>query len=258
MTKIFHSIFGDMLGGRFHWSHAHEAGVISHADFFSTWFVDITFLPVAAFSVLVFALGLKKFLSNIHENAILEGKTNKKTIEVPGFITALGKVIVTVIKHDKFNECEANKDRATAHMMVLYSFIGLFVVTNIFFVTLYIFKSPGPYSQFNPVKWLANISGVALLIGVSLMIKNRLAKKDDQPTFYKDWYILGLIFVLTASGLLAEVVRLAGIATVSYFFYYIHLIAILNLFLFLPFSKMAHLVYRLVAMTYAEYSGRKY
>jgi quinone-modifying oxidoreductase subunit QmoC len=258
MTKIFHSVFGDMLGGRFHWGHAHEAGVISHADFFSTWFVDLTFLPTAAFSAIVFALGLKKFIANIHENAILEGKTNKKTIEVPGFLTALGKVIVSVIKHDKFNECEANKDRSTAHMMVLYSFIGLFVVTNIFFVALYVFKSPGPYSQLNPVKWIANIGGVALLIGVSLMIKNRLAKKDDQPTFYKDWYILGLIFVLAASGLLAEVIRLAGIASVSYFFYYVHLIAILNLFLFLPFSKMAHIVYRLVAMTYAEYSGRKY
>ncbi len=258
MTKIFHSIFGDILGGRFHWAHAHEPGVISHADFFSTWFVDITFLPAAAFAAIVFALGLKKFIGNIHENAILEGKSYKKTIEIPGFFTALGKVIVTVLTHRKFSECEANNDRSLAHKMVLYSFIGLFVVTNIFFVTLYLLKSPGPYSLANPVKWLANISGVALVIGVSLMIRNRFAKKDTQLTFYKDWYILWLIFTLALSGLLAQVVRLAGIASVSYFFYYIHLIAILNLFLFLPFSKMAHLVYRLVAMTYAEYSGRKY
>jgi quinone-modifying oxidoreductase subunit QmoC len=259
MTKIFHSIFGDMLGGRFHWGHAHEAGVISHADFFSTWFVDLTFLPTAAFSAIVFALGLKKFLSNIHENALFEGKTYKKTIEIPGFLKALGKVIITVLTHRKFSECEANNDRSTAHMMVLFSFIGLFVVTNIFFVALYLLQSPGPYSIItNPVKWLANISAVALIIGVSLMIKNRLAKKDTQPTFYKDWYILWLILILAVSGLGAELVRIAGIASVSYLFYYIHLIAILNLFLFLPFSKMAHIVYRLVAMTYAEYSGRKY
>ncbi len=258
MTKIFHGVFGDILGGRFHWAPAHEAGVISHADFFSTWFVDLTFLPAAAFAAIVFALGLKDFIGNMHENAMLEGKTNKKKIEVVDFLKALGKVIIPVLKHNKFNECEANKDRSTPHMMVLFSFIGLFIVTNIFFFTLYVLNSHAPYSQINPVKWLANISAVALIIGVSLMIRNRLAKKEDQPTFYKDWYILGLIFVLAVSGTLAEVVRLADFAAGAYFFYYIHLIAILNLFLFLPFSKMAHFVYRLVAMAYAEYSGRKY
>ncbi len=209
-------------------------------------------------ATIVFALGLKDFITNMHENAMLEGKTNKKKIEIAGFLTALGKVLVPVLKHNKFNECEANKDRSTPHMMVLFSFIGLFIVTAIFFIALYVLNSPGPYSQINPVKWLANISAVALIIGVSLMIRNRLAKKDDQPTFYKDWYILWLIFILAVSGTLAEVVRLAGFASGAYFFYYIHLIAIFNLFLFLPFSKMAHFVYRLVAMAYAEYSGRKY
>ena len=258
MTKIFHSIFGDALGGRLHWIHAHEPGVIAQADFFSTWFVDITFVPTALFATLVFALGLKDFISNIHENAMLEGKTNKKTIEITGFLKALGKVIIPVLKHDKFNECEANKDRATAHMMVLFSFIGLFIVTVISGTLLYIFNIAGPYSQLNPMKWIGNVGGVALVIGVSLMIRNRLAKKETQLTFYKDWYILWLIFILAVSGLLAELVRLAGFATGAYFFYYIHLIAIFNLFLFLPFSKMAHFVYRLVAMTYAEYSGRKY
>lgn len=258
MTHIFHSIFGDILGGRFHWSHVHEPGVIAQADFFSTWFVDMTFVPTAIFVTIVFALGLKNFVTSMHENAILEGKTDKKTLEIGGLLSAIPKVLVTVLKHDKFNECETNKDRATPHMMVLFSFIGLFIVTSVFFIALYILQSAGPYSQFNPVKMLANISAVALIIGVSLMIRNRLAKQEEQPTFYKDWYILGVIFVLGTSGLLTELVRLAGMPSVSYFFYYIHLIAILNLFLFLPFSKMAHIVYRFTAMLYAEYSGRKF
>jgi quinone-modifying oxidoreductase subunit QmoC len=36
-----------------------------------------------------------------------------------------------------------------------------------------------------------------------------------------------------------------------------HLIFIWFTFAYLPFSKLAHLVYRTVAMTYAEYAGRK-
>jgi len=251
MTKIFEFI------PFFDWAHVHEGGhVIAQADFFSTWFVDLTFVPLFTAAVIIFVLNLKNFLNDIHENAVLEGKTDKTSLDFKTMLQALIKVIPTILKHDKFNECESNKDRSTPHMMVLFSFIGLFIVTAIFFLVLYLFQTPGPYSQLNPVKWLANISGVALVIGSGMMIKNRLDKKDDQITLYKDWFILVLVFSLGATGLLTEMARLAHMAYVSYFFYYLHLIAIFNLFAFLPFSKMAHFVYRTAAMTYAEYSNR--
>ncbi len=248
MTKIF-STFG------VEWSHGGH-GEIAHANFVSTWFVDMTFVPLAALVVIIFALSLKRFVTDIHQNAVDEGKTDKASIDIKGFLQSLVKVLPVVLKHDKFNQCEANQDRATAHMMVLYSFIGLFIVTNIFFVVLYVFSIPGPYSQLNPVKWLANIAGAALVIGATLMIKNRLSKKD-QISAYKDWYILGIVLSLGVTGLLTEMTRLAGYAAVSYFIYWLHLIAIFNLFAFLPFSKMAHLVYRTTAMAYAEYANRK-
>ena len=251
MTSIF-NVFG------ISWSHAHEGAehVIAQADFFSTWFVDMTFVPIATAVVVIFILSLKRFLTDIHENAVLEGKTSRTSLDYKEFFQALVRVIPTVLKHDKFNECESNKDRATPHMMVLYSFIGLFIVTSIGFVLLYIAQMPGPYSQLSPMKWLANISGVALVIGSGLMIKNRLDKKE-QKTYYKDWFILGVVFSLGLTGMLTEMARLAHLAYVSYFFYFLHLIAIFNLFAFLPFSKMAHLVYRLTAMAYAEYGNRK-
>jgi quinone-modifying oxidoreductase subunit QmoC len=44
---------------------------------------------------------------------------------------------------------------------------------------------------------------------------------------------------------------------VSYTIYFLHLMLIWFTFAYLPFSKLAHLVYRTVAMTYAEYAGRK-
>jgi quinone-modifying oxidoreductase subunit QmoC len=39
--------------------------------------------------------------------------------------------------------------------------------------------------------------------------------------------------------------------------YFVHLLFIWSLFAYTPFSKLAHIVYRTVAMTYIEYSGRK-
>ncbi len=229
---------------------------IAHGKFFSTWLVDLIFVPLAGFVAAVFALGLKRFIADIHQDAVKTGKTTKDKIDPKEFLQALIKVVPTIFKHNKFSECGENQDRATSHLMVFYSFIALFVVTNIFFVVLYVFGIHGPYSQLNPVKWLGNIGGVALVIGSALMIKDRLSNCDQVST-YKDWYLLGLVFGLGVTGLLAEMTRLAGSAGLSYLIYFIHLMFVFNLFAFLPFSKLAHLVYRTVAMTYMEYAGRK-
>ena len=249
MTSIFHAI-------GLEWAHGGHGDVIAHSDFISTWFVDLVFVPLTLWVIVIFGLGLKRFINDIHENALQEGKTDKQKIDPAGFLQALLRVIPTIIRHDKFNECSDNKDRSTAHLMVLYSFIGLFIVTNIFFVVLYLFHIPGPYQQINPVKWLANISGLALVIGSALLIKNRLSKTDQVST-YKDWYLLGLVFGLGLTGMLTEMTRLGNIAWLTYFLYLLHLVFVFNLFAFLPFSKLAHFVYRTVAMTYAEYGNRK-
>lgn len=229
---------------------------IVHSHFFSSWLVDMIMIPAFIWAASVFALGLKRFLADIHANALLERKTDKKSIDPLEFGKAFLRIIPTILKHDKFNECTENRERSTAHMMVLFGFIGLFIVTNIFFVVMYVFQIHGPYSQLNPVKWLANISGIALIIGSVLMIKSRLSQKDSVSS-YKDWSLLGLALGLGLTGMLTQMTRLGGLAGLSYAMYFIHLIFIFCLFAYLPFSKLAHFVYRTVAMTYAEYANRK-
>jgi quinone-modifying oxidoreductase subunit QmoC len=229
---------------------------IVHDHFFSTWLVDMVMLPAAAWAVINFALGLKRFLNDMHQNALQEGKTDIEKIDPKGMLLGLIRIIPTIIKHDKFNECSENKDRATAHMMVLFGFVGLFIVTSIFFVAIYGLQIYGPYSQLNPIKWLANVSGVALIIGSLLMIRSRLSKKD-QVSAYKDWWLVGWALALGVTGMSTQVARLLGLAGISYTVYYIHLMFIWSLFFFIPYSKLAHLVYRTTAMAYNEYIGRK-
>ena len=236
---------------------------IKHYKFFSTWLVDMMMLPAAGFAAAVFALSLKRFLGDIHQNALAEGKTTKETIEVGGFIVAFLKIIPTILKHTKFSECTENNDRQIAHLLTMYGFIGLFIVTSVIFMVLYgsyLFPAGpihGPWSQLNPIKWLANIAGVALIIGTILLIKNRSAKKDQISTYF-DWYLVYLAFGLGVTGMGAELTRLAGWASVTFAVYYIHLILVWTLFAYLPFSKLAHLVYRTVAMAYNEYAGRNF
>jgi len=236
---------------------------IKHWKFFSTWLVDMMMLPAAIFAAAVFALGLKRFLADIHQNALAEGKTTKEKIEPVGMVMAFIRIIPTILLHKKFGECTDNNDRQIAHLLTLLGFIGLFIVTNIFFVVMYgsylLPSGPlhGPWSQLNPVKWLANISGVALIVGTSLMIKNRSSKKDQKSTYF-DWYLIYMAFGLGVTGMGAQLTRLAGLAGVSFTVYFIHLILVWALFAYLPFSKLAHLVYRTVAMAYNEYAGRNF
>ena len=236
---------------------------IAHYKFFSTWLVDMHFVPASIFMVAVFALGLKRFLGDIHQNALAEGKTNKEKIEPVGFVMALIKVIPTIFTHNKFSQCTENNDRQIAHLLTLFGFIGCFIVTSIIFVVLYgsyLFpEGPlhGPWSQLNPIKWLANLAGISIIVGSALLIKNRLAKTDQVST-YKDWFLIYLALGLGVTGMLTELTRLAGWAAVTFPMYFIHLIFVFFLICYLPFSKMAHIVYRTVAMAYNEYAGRNF
>jgi quinone-modifying oxidoreductase subunit QmoC len=258
MEKIFEVLGLPAIG--FEWAHHHAEGVIAHADFYSTWFVDLVFVPLAGLVTVIFAWGLYRFLNDIHEQAVADGrsklgKQNFSDLAI-GTVKGIIAMILPILKHNKFTECSENKDRSTAHMMVLYGFIGLFIMTSYGFIALYLLHSPGPYSQLNPFKILANAAGIALVFGGILMIKNRLGK-EDQVSSYKDWFLIGLVLGLGATGLLTELTRLAGVETLTYFMYYIHLIFIFGTFAYLPFSKLAHLVYRTVALGYAEYAGRE-
>lgn len=232
-----------------------EGDRIVHDHFFSMWLVDMIFVPLAIWNVVIFGKGIQRFLKDIHQNAVREGKTDKTEIDPKAFILSLVRSIPTILKHSRFNDCTENKERSTSHMMVFFSFIGLFIVTSCFFVAIYILQQPGPYSQLNPIKWLANVSGVCLVIGSILLIRTRL-KNPDQVTAYKDWALLGLALALGVTGLLTEITRLAGIGFLSYAIYFIHLMFVFSLFAYLPFSKLAHLVYRTVAISYATYAGR--
>jgi len=235
---------------------APHGDVIWQSHFINNYLVDIIMIPTFFTAIGIFALGLKRFVSDIHANALAEGKTDRTEFEPMEFIKAIGRVIPTILKHRKFNDCGENKERATAHMMVLFSFIGLFIVTNCFFVAEWVLHIEGPYSQLSPVKWLANVSGVALIIGGFLLLKNRLGKADQGSTYW-DWYLIGLVLALGLTGMLTQMTRLAGLAAPTYVIYFFHLLFVWALFAYTPFSKLGHLVYRTVAMTYQEYSGRK-
>ena len=75
--------------------------------------------------------------------------------------------------------------------------------------------------SFVSLAFVANVSGLALIYGSVMLILERLWDRDAKSS-YPDWYLPGLTLAF-------------------------------NLVAFLPFSKLAHLVYRTVAMTFDEH-----
>ena len=61
-----------------------------------------------------------------------------------------------------------------------------------------------------------------------------------------------------ATGIAAEIFRLIGISSLGYVSYYLHLVSIMMLFLYMPYTKFAHLVYRTFAMAFERYRDSAY
>lgn len=170
--------------------------------------------------------------------------------------------IVEILSHKRFEECTTNIDRVKGHRPVMYAFIGLAIVTtwslianDILAVFFHLEQFHGPMSFFNPFKLLANVSAVALIYGMWCLWSARSDKEKDagiEGTFY-DWFLIWEIMAVGVTGLLAEVCRWAGLSTVGHIVYFLHLLSVMMLFLYMPYTKFAHLVYRTFAMAFERY-----
>ncbi|MFO7727629.1 MAG: quinone-interacting membrane-bound oxidoreductase complex subunit QmoC [Desulfonatronovibrio sp.] len=220
--------------------------------------IDPLFILVVLFVIFTFGTAIGKMTSSFRE----AGLTPKE--DAPGIFQSLIAVIKDeIINHRKFKDCESNQDRYPGHLLVFYGFIALAVVTGtiaVFYWTnkLFGFGMTTPLALWNPVKLLANAGGIALIVGLVFLTRNRLNADPKKSTnSYYDWYLIGVIWVVAVTGFLAQIFRLADAAALAYMVYYLHLVSIFMLFAYLPWSKLAHLVYRTVALAYARQIGRK-
>ncbi len=115
------------------------------------------------------------------------------------------------------------------------------------------------------MKVLANVGGVILVVGTGMAILNRLNAPEDgkhQSTSF-DWIFLWLLFLVGVTGFVTEVFRftvspetMGTLEYTAYGFYFVHLVLVFGLLVYLPYSKFAHMWYRILAMAYAEHTGR--
>ncbi|MEJ2182538.1 MAG: quinone-interacting membrane-bound oxidoreductase complex subunit QmoC [Nitrospirota bacterium] len=225
-----------------------EYGGIVFSNFIPVPAIDITFGLAALFALVVFVGGVLRYWKDMTRGEKLAGGL------VGSVITTIGEIL----GHGRFRKCDLTRPRSTSHMLVLFSFIGLAVTTTWALIYLYGLGWDSPYPMTDPLKVLANLSAIALLVGVGLVIANRVnkAEKAGMGSYY-DWLFIGVVATIVVTGALSELTRLGNIAGLAYPIYLTHLVAVFFLFAYAPFSKMAHMVYRTTAMVYARTAGRK-
>lgn len=222
-------------------------------------FIDAMFVPVFLFAIFAAYRGVSSMWRSMSAQ-LPEAASGFRPSVLTFVVDFLWPAVKETLAHKRFQECGANKSRVYGHLPLLFSFIGLLAVTGYSFVRVDLFGllNPAlhaPLPLDDPFKILANISAIALIVGIAILWANRSRMEDEgraTPTYY-DWFLIVEIATVGVTGLLTEVTRLIGIPVLAYLFYYLHLVAIFMLFLYMPYTKFAHMVYRTFGMAFQRY-----
>ena len=258
-----------LISGGMHIPTGEHFARAGYTQFFGHWdfrllaknvlFIDLIMLTAVGIAVTSIYKGVTTMWKGMEASIGLTNVPYRPS--VPQFIKQfLWPALQEILVHNRFRECTVNADRVKGHRPLMYAFIGLFIVTCYSLFTqdvigIFIPSMHGPISMWNPVKLLANVSAVAMIAGIGILWMNRAKMEADgkaKNTFY-DWFLIWIIMGVGVTGLAAELLRLVGIPSLGYVVYYFHLISVAMLFLYLPYTKFAHIVYRTFAMAFERY-----
>jgi quinone-modifying oxidoreductase subunit QmoC len=258
------------LGGVLHYLD-HEG---FYAQLFPHWLLIGFFTFFWGLAMLGGVVGLVRFWGAMKAADVAAGHYKPALAIWPSYT----RMLASIFRHDKFGQCESQAGRRLAHLGALYGFAALFVVSVWAVLALYVINPLAgeghhlayPFGFYNPWKILANLGAVALIAGCLLAIANRArGLKESGASTAFDWIFVGLLLGVGVTGLLTESLRfaaapaapaasagLSALGYVAYSIYFIHLVLVFDLLVYLPYSKFAHVLYRPVALVYAEHSGR--
>jgi quinone-modifying oxidoreductase subunit QmoC len=247
-----------------------EAHHALYADFFPHWQL-ITFFTT--FTGLAFVAGVVVGGARFWRAMKAADEAAGATRPTVGLVASILRAIKSILVHDRFGKCTSQAPRRLAHLATFYGFLTLFIVTIWAVIDIYVMPLVGieamyPFDLQHPMKVLANVGCAILIFGCVKAIADRGAgRHQDGPASTSfDLVFLWLLLGVALTGLATEVLRFsvgaevasagATMKNAALAVYFVHLVLVFQLLVHLPYSKFAHIVYRTVAMVYAEYSGR--
>lgn len=213
--------------------------------------IEMLFIGGNLLIFLFAAVGLFRFYSGMQKSWQLKAKM--------GFIPALIATFFDILFHTRFNKCETSSYRKFAHQLVFFGFFGAFATAGLALILMIIAPDTyPPIPMTNPVKWLGNASGIAILWGVAIIVVKRSQNDEiSGKTTYGHQVFLWMLGIIAMTGLLMQPCRWYDLRTAAYTVYFIHLMAVFYLLWYAPYSQFGHMFYRTLAMVYAKSVGRE-
>ena len=218
----------------------------AYEDLVPHLFIYSVFFPVAGWVMLASWVSGRRFWALIGSSGTRAGS----------FLGSLWPTLIEIATHKRFGKCTAAKPRQLGHLTLLWGFVGAAVTSGLLIVGIYVQHLEMPLALAHPYKILGNLSMVLLLMGIALLVGNRLgdAKVAGASSAF-DTYFLSLVVLVVLTGTAVEMVRLAGDAGLGLTLYIFHLGVVMSLFLSFPYSKFAHMLYRTLGLTHARMTG---
>ncbi|MGH9039545.1 MAG: quinone-interacting membrane-bound oxidoreductase complex subunit QmoC [Acidimicrobiia bacterium] len=232
-------------------------GDILFEHFVGHGWLDIFTMTLVGVVAVLAATGLRRFWAALQ--ATVPAGTERRPL-----VGSLKGTAGEVLAHEGFDDCTTSHVRRRSHMLMFYGFLGLVAATTGAAIYTEIFPIIGiewhgnelSLPIWDPVKIVGNLGGIALLIGLAqtLSMRRRQPRVSGKSS-YSDWFFSGLLALTALSGFMTEILRYAGVR-MAYPAYAVHLVFVYGLFVYFPFSKFAHAMYRPAALTFARQIGR--
>ena len=221
-----------------------HTGEPEFAQEYPLWLLEALFFTLCGLVVVAFAVSMARFVKALRAAGAREP-----------ILSNLVPVIAETLAHRRFAECTAERNRYRGHLLLLWGFVGLAVVGTLIGLGVMGGVVTTPLSQTNPLKIFANLSGLAALAGALILLADRWKNPDKRAhSTYFDWYLIAVLTGVLATGFLSQIFRELEWAAM-YPVYFVHLVLVFMLLVYAPYSKLAHLAYRTVAL--AASSGRR-
>lgn len=154
----------------------------------------------------------------------------------------------------RYAECESGQPGTVhipwlLHLGIALGYVTMLVLVMVFLHTL----QAGPQIHWS-VHVFGYLASIGLLAGTTYMLHGRLKKTRVQylRSQGSDWIFVTLLFIITVTGILQHILHRVGLPLAANIVYVLHLMVVVPWLLRMPFSKWAHMIYRPLAMYFAD------
>ena len=151
-----------------------------------------------------------------------------------------------IILQERFGECEDSRFRRWAHLLVSWGFMGMLLATSVIAAVDF---------EWIPLpRWVSlaigSVSGASSLVGLGYYARLRLSRTGEyaKRSHRSDWVFLVLLAVSVTSGYVMLAFRFLNMPMAAYWSFAVHVVAVFDLLMSVPFTKFAHVVYRPAAL----------